>query len=117
VWDLAPEGGGEGATVAGSGGLDFSPDGRLLAVGSESGRVRVYDAASGAIVRDVRLHTAKVDGVAFSNDGSLLATASSDGSAKIFDLSADRVVWTIGRQKQAGRGIQSGRNGCGELGR
>ena len=63
--------------------IDFSPDGKLLATGggepSRSGEIKVWDAASGQLVRSIEsLHTDSIFGLRFSPDGSKLATGSAD---------------------------------------
>ena len=68
--------------------LGYSPDGRLLASGHGyppleevdhmrgRGVVRLWDAASGRLLRTLRGHTQNVTGVAFSPDGLTLASVS-----------------------------------------
>jgi WD40 repeat protein/tetratricopeptide (TPR) repeat protein len=78
-------------TQVGCGGLAWSADGQLLAVGgwghessrggSEASRVYVWNVRSGTLASVLQGHTAgQIDQVAFANSGHLLATASWDGT-------------------------------------
>jgi WD40 repeat protein len=61
----------------------FSPDGARLATGSSTSQARVWDAASGRQLLEIR-HDDNVTSVAFSPDGTRLATGSSDKTVRIW---------------------------------
>ena len=69
---------------------DISPDGSLLALSSEAGRIVVVDAVTGWILTELSAGTDPVRGTSFSPDGSKLLTAHWDGRARI---------WTSPREK------------------
>jgi WD40 repeat protein len=83
--------------------MAFSPDGRLLATGSQDGTARLWTPATGQHLRTFTGHTGEVVAVAFSPDGRLLATASGDKTARVWDLAGgpawryihDGEVWAV----------------------
>lgn len=66
--------------------LAFSPEGGLLASGSEDGTVQFLDVADGRVVRRLAGHTGGVLSVAFSPDGALLASGSADGTIRLWSV-------------------------------
>jgi cytochrome c553 len=72
--------------------LAFSPDGGQLAAGGADRTVRLYEAATGAGRRVLRLHADWVQAVAFSPDGRRLLTASRDRTARILDPARGEVL-------------------------
>ncbi|HEY8667164.1 MAG TPA: PQQ-binding-like beta-propeller repeat protein [Tepidisphaeraceae bacterium] len=81
-----------------AGGMAFSPDGRLLVIGTLSGHVGVWDVSAGQEVREITDYDSGVYSVAFSADGRLVMA--SCGSSKI---RSDRNVryWDIKTGKVA----------------
>jgi WD40 repeat protein len=78
----------------------FSPDGRLLATGggpaAADGEVRLFDAATGSLVRDFAgAHADTVYGVAFSPDGTKLATCGADKLIKTWDVATGKPLKTF----------------------
>ena len=77
----------------------FSPDGRLVAGGSENGTATVWDTRTGRAVRYLRLGSAAenrrrpyVSTLAFSPDGSRLLTTQEDAAGD-----GRTVIWKLGR--------------------
>lgn len=85
--------------------IDFSPDGSLLAVGFDNGRVRLFrvaelltgnNLAEPKPLEEIKAHTFRVTRVRFSPDGSLLATASWDRTANIWKVADGTRVRSLG---------------------
>jgi WD40 repeat protein len=89
VWDLA--GTGETRHLAGHQGgvpgLAFSPDGKLLSSGSNDRTVRVWEVATGAVLKQIGGFVGTtVHDVAFSPDGRLLAASDWGGRVRLWRL-------------------------------
>jgi WD40 repeat protein len=65
----------------------FSGDGKLVAAGTDGGRVFVWDVETGDPKLSFRAHTDVVSAVAFTGDGSRVISGSSDRTARVWDSS------------------------------
>jgi WD40 repeat protein len=73
--------------------------GDLLATGSTSGRIDLWDVSTRALARQLHGHIALVSFMALSPDGRTLATASCDRSIKLWDTGTGRELRTLGREE------------------
>lgn len=88
IWDRAGDVLGKEPTVLATGvpvaGVDFSPDGLLLATVGSGGAATLWDVGSSAPHRALPGHTGNVNAVAFGASGQL-ATGGDDGTVRLWD--------------------------------
>jgi WD40 repeat protein/serine/threonine protein kinase len=82
-------------------GAVFSPDGALLAGGGLDGKVYLWDAENGELLRVLEGHQRRVTHLATSPDGRLLASASVDGTVRLWALPSGEAA----RVLPAGEGV------------
>lgn len=85
----------QGSSKDGVNCIAFSPDGRLLAIGSNGSTVRIYDFNT----RETRAfegHKDSITSVAFSPDGATLLSASGDRTVQIWDVGSLKVRQKFG---------------------
>ncbi len=89
----------------------FSPDGHTLAMAQDSGTVKLWDPATGAVKTTIHAHKKfPVWSVAFSFKGRYMATGSDEGNAKIWDTatwSEARALKNIGSVRPLAFSAQS----------
>ena len=68
--------------------LDWSPDGKRVAVGGAGPTVNIYDAESGLPLASCKGHTAGIYAVAFSPDSTRVATGGFDGQVRLYSAAA-----------------------------
>lgn len=84
--------------------LAISPDGQILATGGDDHDVKLWDVATGNLLRTLRGHAWAVWGLAFSPDGRRLASAGlgnlkqgakSPGEVKVWDVGVGKEQFTL----------------------
>jgi WD40 repeat protein len=76
--------------------IAFQPVGQLLASGTRSQRVELWNSGSGEHFTTLRGHTGAITSVEWTPDGVLLASSSEDGSIKLWEPKpqADRITFS-----------------------
>jgi len=70
----------------------ISKDGRLVASAYKSGALRIWDAASGSMLAELRGHSNSVNCCQISADGRRLMSRSSSGSSRLWDIHGFREI-------------------------
>jgi WD40 repeat protein len=68
--------------------LAFSPDNRILAIGTGDGTVALWEVAAGQVRRRLRGHLSMVSSLSFSRDGRMLVSGSHDSTALVWDMTS-----------------------------
>jgi WD40 repeat protein len=68
--------------------IAYSADGQRLATTYFDGNVKIWNASTGLLERNITGHTGQVDGAAFSPDGKLLVSVSWDLTVRIWDVAS-----------------------------
>ncbi len=75
--------------------LAISPDGQILASGSEDKTVQLWDTQTYKLLSRLKGHSGWVTSLAFSKDGKLLASGDADKTIKLWDVESKKLTETI----------------------
>jgi len=73
----------------------FSPDGRWIVSADSDRTLKMWEAATGALVRALSSHTRPVSGCAFSPDGLFIVSASWDHTLKVWEAATGTELHTL----------------------
>ena len=73
----------------------FSPDGARVLSGSGDTTIKLWDAATGALIRTFEGHSAWVHSVAFSRDGTRVLSGSGDGTVRIWNRETGQLLESL----------------------
>jgi WD40 repeat protein len=66
--------------------LAYSPDGEILAAGSDDGAIYIWQANNGTLLKKLEGHTNTTTSLAFTPDGKLLISSSYDGTIRLWGI-------------------------------
>ena len=75
--------------------IAWSPNGKLLATGSDDRTVKLWDAATGKMLADLPGHTDSICSVAWSPNGKTLASSAGDATLKLWDLDTGKLLSSL----------------------
>lgn len=73
----------------------FSPDGTLVITGSSDDTAKLWDVATGRLVRTLEGHAHSVTSVAFSPDGQHVVSGSNDKTLRLWEVTTGRLIHTF----------------------
>jgi WD40 repeat protein len=83
--------------------VTFSPDGRWLATAGDDGTVKLWDTATGRLVRILTGHSDKVGDVAFSPDGRYLASSDGQKVVHLWDPGSGTLIRSFREREDRSR--------------
>ncbi|NMG06256.1 AAA-like domain-containing protein [Brasilonema sp. UFV-L1] len=75
--------------------INFSPDGKTLAVACSYGNLQLWDVTTETVVLNLKGHSSHVSTVSFSPDGKILASGSADSTVKLWKVADGSLINTI----------------------
>lgn len=73
----------------------ISSDGSFAAIGTDSGKVIIYEINSDKILHSIPAHDAKINSIKISKDGKYVVTASDDGYVKVIEIESEKTILNV----------------------
>ena len=83
--------------------VSFSPNGKTLASAGNDRIIKLWDVATGEVLRTLKGHTGAVESITFSPDGRTLASGSWDSTIKLWDVPSGKIICTLKGHNNQGR--------------
>lgn len=75
--------------------LAFSPDNQILASGSEDNTIKIWQPATGNLIKTLEGHTGSVHSVAITSDNKILVSGSEDQTIKLWEIETGEEICTL----------------------
>ena len=73
----------------------ISKDGKTIVSGSGDSSIKIWDRATGKLLKTLKGHTHGISSVTISTDGKYIVSSSLDGSVKIWDRESGKLIKTL----------------------